>query len=180
MTSAQIEAARRTCGNQQQTDSSEKGNQSSGSGDEKDKDDSRKNFLAREKALLKKVNQALSNRLLGRILLQVEEKGEAWYLNPLDGARYFLGRPSDALAIMRKLALGISNNDFNRFWKGGAPARLSGQILLNVEDSGKAYYVNPSGLKLQYLGRPEDAFQVMKSAGLGISNENIWQLEIGE
>jgi len=50
--------------------------------------------------------------LLGRIFLQVQSHGEAWYLNPKDGKRYFLARPADAFNIMRQLGLGISNNDF--------------------------------------------------------------------
>lgn len=50
----------------------------------------------------------------GKILLQVENNGEAWYVNPDDGKRYFLGRPADAFQIMRKLGLGISNNDFEK------------------------------------------------------------------
>ncbi len=50
----------------------------------------------------------------GVIFLQVEAKGEAWYVNPTDGKRYFLGRPEDAYQLMRTLSLGISNSDFNR------------------------------------------------------------------
>lgn len=38
----------------------------------------------------------LSNRLKGKILLQVESAGEAWYVNPDNEKRYYLGRPSDA------------------------------------------------------------------------------------
>jgi len=49
---------------------------------------------------------------LGRIFLQVEQNGEAWYVYPEDSSRYFLGRPADAFAIMRSLGLGISNQDF--------------------------------------------------------------------
>jgi hypothetical protein len=49
----------------------------------------------------------------GKIFLQVEGKGEAWYINPNNGKRYFLGRPADAFNVMRQLSLGISNNDFS-------------------------------------------------------------------
>ncbi|RLC39184.1 hypothetical protein DRH27_00385 [Candidatus Falkowbacteria bacterium] len=55
-----------------------------------------------------------SNSQKGEIFLQVERNGEAWYINPADGKRYFLGRPSDAFQVMKNLGLGISNNDFNR------------------------------------------------------------------
>ena len=50
----------------------------------------------------------------GKIFLQIETHGEAWYINPADGKRYFLGRAADAYAIMRLLSIGITNNDFNR------------------------------------------------------------------
>jgi hypothetical protein len=49
----------------------------------------------------------------GKILIQVEKAGEAWYVNPTDGKRYFLGRPADAFNVMRNLGLGISNSNFN-------------------------------------------------------------------
>ena len=55
-----------------------------------------------------------SNRHKGKIFLQIENNGEAWYVNPSDGKRYFLGRPTDAFQVMRNLGLGISNNDFNK------------------------------------------------------------------
>jgi hypothetical protein len=49
----------------------------------------------------------------GYILLQVEGKGEAWYVNPKDSKRYFLGRFSDAFSIMKTMSIGISNKDFD-------------------------------------------------------------------
>ena len=49
----------------------------------------------------------------GKIFLQIEKNGEAWYVNPNDGKRYFLGRPADAFNVMRNLGLGISNSDFD-------------------------------------------------------------------
>ena len=75
---------------------------------------------------------SMGERLSGKILLQVEENGEGWYIDPGDQNRYYLGRPADAFAIMRELGLGISNKDFDSF-NGVAPKRLSGKILLKVE-----------------------------------------------
>ena len=115
---------------------------------------------------------SLATRLKGRILLQVESSGEAWYVNPDNEKRYYLGRPADAFQIMRELGLGVSNKDFKIF-NGKAPRRLAGKILLKVESVGEAYYVNPLDLKMHYLGRPADAFQIMRELGLGITNENL-------
>ncbi|NTW22293.1 hypothetical protein HGA34_01960 [Candidatus Falkowbacteria bacterium] len=55
------------------------------------------------------VNSSLIERVRGKILLQVESKGQAWYINPVDKKRYYLGSPTTALAVMRQLGLGISN-----------------------------------------------------------------------
>lgn len=111
----------------------------------------------------------LAASLSGRILLAVEDVGQAWYVNPVNEQRYSLGSPDDAWLIMRSLALGISNADLAR----PIPSRLAGRILLAVEDHGKAYYVDPLTMKLHYLGRPADAFRVMSELGLGISNMDL-------
>lgn len=117
--------------------------------------------------------------LNGRILLQVQDKGQAWYVDPQSAKRFYLGRPDDAWRVMRAFGLGISNKDLAYFLNTKAPARLSGRILLKVEDKGQAYYVNPLTLKLSYLGRPADAFAVIRSFGLGISNSDLARIPLG-
>jgi len=121
--------------------------------------------------------EGVNERLKGKILLQVESNGEAWYVNPDNLSRYFLGRPSDAFNIMRELGLGISNKDFDSF-NNIASERLSGKILIKVEDNGEAYYVNPDDLKMYYLSRPADAFQIMRELGLGITNNDLEKIKI--
>jgi putative endopeptidase len=116
--------------------------------------------------------EGLSDRLKGRILIQTEKKGEAWYVNPENGHRYYLGRPSSAFNIMSRLGLGISNQDFEKL-DTAKLQKLAGRILLKVEDAGRAYYVNPENLEMSFLGRPTDAFAIMKEVGLGISENNL-------
>lgn len=50
----------------------------------------------------------MRQRLSGRILLQVEASGQAWYVYPKDLRRYYLGYPRQMLAIMRQLGLGVT------------------------------------------------------------------------
>ncbi|MCX6745738.1 MAG: fibronectin type III domain-containing protein [Candidatus Parcubacteria bacterium] len=57
------------------------------------------------------IDTILANRLKGRILLQVQSKGEAWYVNPKDGKRYYMKDGPAAYEIMRYLSLGITNSD---------------------------------------------------------------------
>ncbi|MBT5338711.1 hypothetical protein HN858_05435 [Candidatus Falkowbacteria bacterium] len=113
----------------------------------------------------------------GKILIQVEENGEAWYVYPLDLKRYYLGRPIDAFNVMKTLGLGISETTYNN-WNGFAPANLAGRIVLRVEANGEAYYINPSNNQLFFLGKPGDAWLLMKGMGLGITNANLAQIEL--
>lgn len=123
----------------------------------------------------------LAQDLSGKILLNVEGLGEAWYVNPTDLKRYYLGRPTDAFRIMRELGLGINEVDFQKIAQEGMPVagdiaaakRLSGRIILQVERNGEAWYVNPTDLKKYYLGRPADAFNIMRRLGLGITKNNL-------
>ncbi len=123
----------------------------------------------------------ISSKLSGKILLNVEQNGEAWYVYPKNNKRYFLGRPADAFALMRELGLGIAETNFQKLAKEGSPVdgdlalarSLSGMIILQVEKNGEAWYVNPDDLKIYFLGRPNDAFQIMRRLSLGISRENL-------
>jgi hypothetical protein len=118
----------------------------------------------------------LINKLKGRIIIRVESSGEAYYVNPNDSKLYYLGKPDDAFKVIKSLGLGISNRDFNNL-KGQILRKFAGKILIKVEDYGKAYYINPVNLKLYLLGRPEDAFDVMRKVGVGISNNDFSNLK---
>ncbi len=136
--------------------------------------------INKEKEATKNLDSRLTSRLAGKILLQVEEKGQAWYVEPISKARHFMGRPTDAFSMMRRFGLGISEANFTTFQSSGAPSRFSGRILLRVEENGEAYYVNPVDLKLYYLGRPADAFRIMRELALGINNVNIRQIPLAQ
>ncbi len=57
--------------------------------------------------------------------------------------------------------------------------KLKGKILLKVEDGGRAYYVHPQKEVGYYLGRPQDAFNVMREQGEGISSSDLSKIQIG-
>lgn len=119
---------------------------------------------------------SLTEITTGKILIQVEQNGEAWYVYPENHQRYFLGRPDDAFSVMRSLGLGIASQELDEYLKAAFPPRLSGMILLDVQRNGEAYYIYPDTLKGHYLGKPADAFEVMRSLGLGISNADLAEI----
>ncbi|HRH22338.1 MAG TPA: hypothetical protein PLJ58_03990, partial [bacterium] len=63
-------------------------------------------------------SQSFANKYKGRILLQVEGRGEAWYVNPVNGQRYYLGAPEDAYQLMRRLGLGAKDSDLEKIGIG--------------------------------------------------------------
>lgn len=118
----------------------------------------------------------LRDRLAGRILLDVANYGAAWYVDPVARERLSLGRPDAALAVMRRVGLGITDANLALIPVAGADgipgalaARLAGRILLQVEAHGEAWYVDPLTGRRHFLGRPADALRVMSALGLGIS-----------
>jgi len=180
---------------------------------------------------------AANSGLAGRILLQVEEHGEAWYVSPDTLARHYLGRPVDAWQVMREQGIGITNANLRRIpvgiveagggdadgdglsdalekavgtnpekadtdgdgigdgrelnlnynpaGAGSLPISQSfaktqaGRIFLQVESLGQAWYVSPTDNKRYFLGRPDEAWALMRTFGLGISNKDLSSLTRG-
>lgn len=132
-------------------------------------------------------DESLFNRLRGRIVLQVQENGEAWYINPSDKKRHYMGRPHDAFELMRNLGVGAKNSDLEKIpkstdqWTASFEALryTRGKILIQVEQHGEAWYVNPVDGRRYYLGRPQDAFNIMRSLGLGITTSDLRRIDFG-
>lgn len=74
---------------------------------------------------------AAANR--GKIFLQVEDRGQAWYLNPVDSKRYYLGSPANALAVMRSLGLGITDAQLGQIVIGTLPGLMPKPTSTPVE-----------------------------------------------
>ncbi len=66
----------------------------------------------------KEIDNNLATRLKGKILLQVESLGQAWYINPENGKRYYMKNGDSAYEIMRFLSLGITNADLYKINEG--------------------------------------------------------------
>jgi len=51
--------------------------------------------------------------------------------------------------------------------------KLSGKIVLSIEESGEVWYIKPSDNQGYYLGRPLDTFNLIWELSLGITNKDF-------
>lgn len=133
---------------------------------------------SREKSLTGAIDKKLSNRLKGKILLQVESMGEAWYVSPKDEKKYYMADGNEAYNIMRDLGVGITNKDLGKINTDKNFAKKnSGKIFLQVEAKGEAYYIDFNGVA-HYLKDGAAAYTIMRELGLGITNNDIRKIDI--
>ena len=122
-----------------------------------------------------RVDSALVSRLSGYILLQTQAHGEAWYLNPVSGKRYYMKDGPAAYQMMRSFGLGVSEADYAKIaadnWT--LKSRLRGRIVLRAQAHGEAYYLHPKDLAVHYLKDGGEAYRIMRLYSLGISNADL-------
>ncbi|MDD4569509.1 MAG: thermonuclease family protein [Tepidanaerobacteraceae bacterium] len=124
--------------------------------------------------------ESLSSKMRGKILLQVESHGEAWYVNPKDGKRYYMANGSEAYNIMRTLGVGITNSDLDKIKANKTNAKKqSGKILLQVQSHGEAYYIDSNG-NVNYLKDGDAAYQIMRKLGLGVKTSDLNKIELSD
>jgi|GEM_PF-1098612 len=119
--------------------------------------------------------------LKGYILLQVQEHGEAWYVNPINFKRYYMKDGPTAYEMMRSFGLGITDADLAKIPKDTDTFtgdtvlrnRLSGRILLQVQQHGEAWYVYPKTKKRYYLKDGAAAYEIMRYLSLGITDSDL-------
>jgi hypothetical protein len=136
--------------------------------------------------IIKITNDSMYNKLKGKIILKVGDNGRAYYISPIKKEMYYLGRPTDAFSVMRSQGIGITNANLDKILvnKGKASSKIDskftkahlGKIFIQTELNGEAWYVNPSDSSRHFLGRPNDAFQIMRNLSLGISNVDFAKL----
>lgn len=142
------------------------------------KPDDKLKDLGIQRNKIKNIDTGLSNRLKGKILLQVESHGEAWYINPKNAKRYYMANGNEAYNIMRDLGIGITNADLNKIKKDNKFAQKnSGKIFLQVESLGQAFYIDFNGTA-HYLKDGEAAYNIMRELGLGIKTTDLDKIEV--
>ena len=106
----------------------------------------------------------------GFVLVDLGSAHELWYLDPVTHQASCAEGESRVLPLLRRYALGITNANVAQVGEvgtAGAPGplakRLAGRILLQVEEHGEAWYVDPSSGARTYLPPTAEAFITMRA-----------------
>ena len=124
----------------------------------------------------------LSSRLRGKLLLQVEDRGRIWYVNP-DDAQKSEVTFANALPLFQNFALGITNSDLNKIplndenYNSSIGNRLKGKLLLQVEDKGRIWYVDFDGKKWEVTWA--NLMSLFQKLALGITNADLEKIASG-
>jgi len=132
---------------------------------------------------------SLIERVKGYILLQVEQNGEAWFVRPVNGKRYYMKNGEVAYEMMRSFGLGITDADLGKIQSvtdtttmnasnatckvGTVANQVRGRILLQVQQNGEAWYVHPQKCLRIYMKDGDAAFTIMRFLGLGITDTDL-------
>ncbi len=135
---------------------------------------------------------SFDTRMKGYILLQTEEHGEAWYVNVNDGMRYYMRDGAIAYQMLRSFGLGITDADLLKIpavetveemrtaksvcSTNPTAKRLRGQILLQVQQHGEAWYIHPDTCRRVYMKDGDVAYSTMRFLSLGITDEDLAKL----
>ncbi|MFA4953917.1 MAG: ice-binding family protein [Patescibacteria group bacterium] len=138
----------------------------------------------------------LSKGLGGKILLQVQQHGEAWYVHPVSGKRYYMQDGPTAYGMMRSFGLGITDanlanipsvtttdelkQSFSVCSANSAANKVKGKILLQVQQHGEAWYVATDKCRRIYMKDGAAAYTIMRFLGLGITDADLQKIPLGE
>ncbi|MEK7537616.1 MAG: phosphodiester glycosidase family protein [Patescibacteria group bacterium] len=122
---------------------------------------------------------SLAQRLAGRFLLQTQAKGALWYVSPLTMLRYSLGSTDNAVTVLTKLSLAISDAKLATIPVAGSsdsgdPAlrqQLSGRILRQLTTPPTLWYISPLDRQRYALG--DQPLTIIRRLSLGITNANL-------
>ncbi len=132
----------------------------------------------------------------GYILLQVQELGEAWYVDPVTFKRYYMKDGATAYEMMRSFGLGITDVDLAKIpianntteMKNASSVcsynsmanRVKGKIVLQVQQNGEGWYIYPKNCRRIYMKDGTAAYGIMRYLGLGITNSDLSRLSTSE
>ncbi len=133
-------------------------------------------------------NTVPSSKYYGRFVVTVAQVDPpAWYISPVDKRRYYFDNEFVGYDKIKSMVLGISNANLFKIPLPGEKItgnlalrqRLSGRFLLQVQNLGRIWYVNPVDLKRYYLDGPKSVRYVIDHTGVNAEDKTLVRFNVG-
>src|SRR3989339_1907960 len=120
-------------------------------------------------------DKKITTRLRGRLLLQAQNHGQIWYVNPVDDRKYEVNA-ANALPLFRQLALGITDADLSEISPATVTTEVSETPKVSETSPPGGFGNLPTPPSYTYLPRQNDnaasAGTVMSAAASAIRGGN--------
>jgi D-alanyl-D-alanine carboxypeptidase len=131
--------------------------------------------------------QSPQKSYLGKILIQTESYGRAWYVYPKDGRRYYLKDANFAFETVSRLAHGIRHDDLVKIpisygEKGEKKMieRFSGYFLIDVDHRGELFYIDPNSRVRISVSNNLMLLTIMQKLGIPVYNVALRKIPMNE
>ena len=143
--------------------------------------DDRAEVIAREKTQSLAPDPVLAQRLRGRLLLQAESRGEAWYVHPDSIQRHYLGRSDHAFALLEIFKQELAAEELMEYLynNDAFPQQYLGRILYS-RTSSERYYIDPVTRHALKYAKPGELMQLLSSAMLGIADADLRKIPVAD
>jgi len=118
-------------------------------------------------------------KLAGQILIQVENNGRAWYIEPQTYQRYPINSPQDGWELFQKLSTTTDRLKWQEI-KNWPPDKLTGTIVKIKEEPNIIYYFSPITKSWHKLLNSTDIFNLIKLTGRGILNKDLQKIPLAK
>ncbi|MBI4272469.1 D-alanyl-D-alanine carboxypeptidase [Candidatus Uhrbacteria bacterium] len=114
-----------------------------------------------------KVSPSL-NKLSGLVLIQTQSYGRAWYVSPLNEARYYLKDKDTAYEIFKKSARIVDSKEI--ITKNSSILKKYKGLILTSQHSDTLTYIHPRTFVSYDMRNADQAFEVVKKIGIGATD----------
>jgi len=91
-----------------------------------------KRVMQAEQTLSVKVDPAVTKRLAGKVLLQAESKGEAWFVDGKTGNKFYMQDGNSAYEMLKTFGLGVGTSDLDKI-----PLGYDARLVQGLDDDDK-------------------------------------------
>lgn len=129
------------------------------------------------------INEKLSKKLAGKLLLDTQGNGELWYVNPSDNLRYYISNYNELFKVIKIVGKGISNDNLKLIADSSLiKDKKNKSIKVDTSKKQKLYYflddVEIGSFSISSgsysMATPKGSYKIINKHPLAWSSYGLW------